>query len=209
MLWKPPRNYFDTSNDQQSAQLQQVSEIWSHDHPVEQKEQKDGASEDCPLGDTFRRTQKMFYLFCQRTATALWASGQQCVCGTDKFCFVETLCNETLADFTPKKGFEHHNKGFNEEQPTLQYDLLLLVVPNVQCGCSLNPRRGCGKNKTQSELFSGFSSRFLSYSHQRSCEDTRSSTEVGVLMPGIGVLMPCPDPRSPICSEKVQSILHI
>ena len=84
MLWKPPRNYFDTSNDQQSAQLQQVSEIWSHDHPVEQKEQKDGASEDCPLGDTFRRTQKMFYLFCQRTATALWASGQQCVCGIDK-----------------------------------------------------------------------------------------------------------------------------
>ena len=91
MLWKPPRNYFDTSNDQQSAQLQQVSEIWSHDHPVEQKEQKDGASEDCPLGDTFRRTQKMFYLFCQRTATALWASGQQCVCGMVKFCFAETI----------------------------------------------------------------------------------------------------------------------
>ena len=45
--------------------------------------------------------------------------------------------------------------------------------------------------------------------HQRSCEDITSSTEVGVLMPGIGVLMPCPDPRSPICSEKVQSILHI
>merc|ERR1711952_612975 len=44
---------------------------------------------------------------------------------------------------------------------------------------------------------------------QRSCEDITSSTEVGVLMPGIGVLMPRPDPRSPICSEKVQSILHI
>ena len=50
---------------------------------------------------------------------------------------------------------------------------------------------------------------FQFYPHQRSCEDTTSSTEVGVLMPGIGVLMPCPDPRSPICSEKVQSILHI
>ena len=168
MLWKSPRNYFDTSNDQQSAQLQQVSEIWSHDHPVEQKEQKDGASEDCPLGDTFRRTQKMFYLFCQRTATALWAEGEwTTMCLWDRqilLCRDNTICNETLADFTPKKRFEHHNKGFNEEQPTLQYDMLLLVFPNVQCGCSLNPRRGCGKNKTQSELFSRFSSRFLSYS---------------------------------------------
>ena len=89
ILWIPPQNYFDTSTDQQSAQLQQVSEIWSHDHPVEQKEQKDGASEDCPPGDTFGRTQKMFYLFCQRTTTALWASGQQCVCGIDNCWFEE------------------------------------------------------------------------------------------------------------------------
>ena len=91
ILWILPRNYFNTSNDQQSAQLQQVSEIWSHDHPVEQKEQKAGASEDCPPGDTFGRTQKMFYLFCQRTATALWASGQQCVCGIDNCWFAETI----------------------------------------------------------------------------------------------------------------------
>ena len=56
---------------------------------------------------------------------------------------------------------------------------------------------------------SEFMKTLLNRRHQRSCEDITSSTEVGVLMPGIGVLMPCPDSRSPICSEKVQSILHI